>query len=109
MKMRAKKTWTGSFRVDIDNKTNKKKHEEISQKKMAVLFLFYFKIFNGSGDIEEKRIFQTLKGLDTNSFNYKKKNKACSYILCLLNCADKNLTEHCFFLHISPPHSQGLQ
>lgn len=49
---------------------------------MAVLFLFYFKIFNGSGDIEEKRIFQTLKGLDTNSFNYKKKTKpvAISYV-----------------------------
>lgn len=82
MKMRAKKTWTGSFRVDIDNKTNKKKTRRNIPEKMAVLFLFYFKIFNGSGDIEEKRIFQTLKGLDTNSFNYKKKTKpvAISYV-----------------------------
>lgn len=49
---------------------------------MAVLFLFYFKIFNGGGDIQEKRIFQTLNSLDTNSFNYKKKTKlvAITYV-----------------------------
>lgn len=42
MKMRAKKTWTGSFRVDIDNKTNKKKTRRNIPEKNGCTFSFLF-------------------------------------------------------------------
>lgn len=56
----------------------KKKNEEISRKKWLYFFFFILK----SLMVVEKRIFQILNGLDTNSFNYKKKTKpvAITYV-----------------------------